>query len=72
MFGVDRTVDRSGEYDASALLEMDEGVGPARVVRRATRPGNRDQPSPLHEAGERRGNVTKRGVGHASVDVGER
>ncbi len=72
MLGIDRTIYGGREQDAPTLLQPDEGVGPHRIVGRATRPGDRDEPTTFGETGERRANMAQGGVGHAAIDIRER
>jgi hypothetical protein len=72
MLGIDRSIDGGREQDAPALLQPNESVDPHRIVGRAARPGDRDEPSTFGETDERRGDVAKGGVGHAAIDVRER
>jgi hypothetical protein len=72
MLGIDRAVDRRREHDAPAFLQSREGIGPSRIVRRATRPGNRDKTPALGKPRQRRADMAQGGVGHAAIDIGER
>ena len=47
VLGVDRAVDRGGEDDTPALLQMEKGVGPSGVVWRETRAGDGDKPAAI-------------------------
>ena len=72
VLGIDRAVDRGGEDDAAAFLQMDEGVAPGRGVGPEVCAGDRHQPPAVGEAGQGRGDVAIGGVGHAAGDVGHR
>ena len=67
--GIDRAVDRGGEYDTAALSQAGEGIPPVRCVWREVRPGDRHQPSAGSKAGQRRGDMAIAGVGHPAGDI---
>ena len=69
VLGVDPPVDRRGEDDAAALLQANEGVSPGRMVGRASRAGDRDEPAADGEAGQGRADMAQGRVLHRAVDV---
>ena len=72
MLGIDQSIDGGREHDAPALLQPDEGIGPHRIVGRAVRAGDRNEPASLGKTRERRADMAQGGVGHAAIDIRER
>ena len=70
MAGIDRAVDSSREDDAPMLLQAQEGVPPFRRIGCEAGAGDGDEASTGCETGQRRGDMTIGGVGHAPGDVG--
>ena len=71
MPGIDRAGDQSREDDRPTLLKRDESVGPDGIVRREVRARDGDETPAIGEARQRRADMTKRGVRHAAIDMGD-
>ena len=67
----DRASNGGGEDDAPTFLQPDEGIGPDRIVRGTTRPGDCDQPAAFGEPRQGRRDMPQGSVGHAAIDVGD-
>ena len=67
-----RAVDRGGEHELAALLQAREGVGPGWIVGREARSGDRDETPAFAQPRQGRGDMAKRRVRHAPIDVRHR
>ena len=67
--GIDAPLDRRREDDAPAFLQADEGVAPGRMIGREAGASDRDQPSAVGKAGERRRDMAQGGVRDGAVDM---
>ena len=69
---IDRAVDRGGEHEPAALLQASEGVGPSWIVGREARSGDRDETPAFAQPRQGRGDMAKRRVRHAPIDIRHR
>jgi len=72
MLRIDDAVDGGGEHEPGALLQAREGVGPSWIVGREARSGDRDETPAFAQPRQGRGDMAKRRVRHAPIDIRHR